>query len=133
MQYVLHADDDELDRITLQRLIHLVNPSVRYTGFENGLELMQYLGTLQKHQLPDLIFLDLRMPIWDGIKTLKALKSDSKYSGIPMFMWSLTDSPNEMQLCIRLGAREFLKKPVEDDEWTQFQVFLEEQLGRLTL
>ena len=133
MQYVLHADDDELDRITLQRLIHLVNPAVRYTGFENGLELMQYLGTLQKHQLPDLIFLDLRMPIWDGIKTLKALKSDSKYSGIPMFMWSLTDSPNEMQLCIRLGAREFLKKPVEDDEWTQFQVFLEEQLGRLTL
>ncbi len=133
MQYVLHADDDELDRITLQRLIHVVNPAVKYLGFENGLALMQYLGTLQQHQIPEFIFLDLRMPIWDGIKTLKAIKSDSKYSGISVYMWSLADSANEMQLCTRLGAREFLQKPTNDEEWAQFEAFLEDQIGKLTL
>jgi hypothetical protein len=52
---------------------------------------------------------------------------------ITIYMWSLTGSANEMQLCTRLGARDFLKKPIEDDEWTQFQIFLEEQIGKLTL
>ena len=133
MQYVLHADDDALDRENLIFFIASFNRSIKIVGFSNRLELMQYLGTVPVHLLPCAIFLDLRMPIWDNIRTLKALQSDARYCAIKVYMWSTTDLQSEIDLSIRLGAVQFITKPQNAEEWISVNSFLSDQFQKLAV
>lgn len=131
MDYILHADDDHSDRWDFKYLINSLEPSVNVLGFNNGLELMQYLGGISDELLPAYIFLDLRMPIWDGTKTLQTLKNEPRYATIPVFMWSAMDSKSEIDLCIKLGAEKFIAKPSNDEERMKVRIFLSELLTKL--
>jgi CheY-like chemotaxis protein len=130
MMLILHADDDHSDRWDFQYLIKYLDPSVNVVGFQNGLEMMQYLGSLKDEELPAYIFLDLKMPIWDGIKTLKALKIEPRYATIPVYMWSGVDSRNEMDLCIQLGAERFIVKPGTEEDRMKIRILLSELLTK---
>ncbi|HUQ65440.1 MAG TPA: response regulator [Flavitalea sp.] len=117
MKHILHADDNESDRWAFKYLIHNLEPTIDLRSFPNGLELAQYLETM-KEEIPEtIIFIDLEMPIWDGIKTLKALQREPKYANIPIYIWSSAESKNEKNLCLKLGAKDFLSKPVKPEEW----------------
>ena len=59
---------------------------------------------------PDLILLDLMMPVLDGFKALAFLKSDPKTSDIPVIVLSAKGNPEEIQKAISMGARDFLNK-----------------------
>jgi len=131
MKYIFHADDDHSDRWDFKYLINSLDPSVNVLGFANGLELMQYLGGISDPLLPLMIFLDLRMPIWDGTKTLKAIKNEPRYLNIPVYVWSTADSKNEMDLCIRLGAEEFITKPTNEKERQRIREYLAGLLNKL--
>ena len=53
-------------------MMRRVNASITIKSFLNGLELVQYLEELPENALlPACIVLDLNMPVWDGIQTLK--------------------------------------------------------------
>jgi CheY-like chemotaxis protein len=133
MLSILHADDDHSDRWDLRYMINELEPNVNAIGFSNGLELMQYLGEISDGLLPAFIFLDLRMPIWDGIKTLKALKSEPRYTTIPVYMLSGIDSKKEMELAIQLGAERFILKPTTEEQRLKVRIILAELLTKLDL
>jgi CheY-like chemotaxis protein len=133
MVSIVHADDDHSDRWDFKYMINELDPNVNVLGFGNGLELMQYLGEASDGLLPAFIFLDLRMPIWDGIKTLKALKGEPRYANIPVYMWSTIDSKNEMELCIQLGAERFILKPTTEEQRLKVRIVLAELLTKLDL
>ncbi|MHB8482686.1 MAG: response regulator [Nitrospiria bacterium] len=59
---------------------------------------------------PDLILLDLMMPIMDGFKVLSFLKSDPKTADIPVIVLSGKGNSEEIQKAISLGAKDFLIK-----------------------
>lgn len=119
MPYIFIADDDENDRNELCDSLSAIDSSIKVKRFSNGLELMQGLGSVPNYELPSIILLDLRMPIWDGVRTLQALQSDARYSSITPLMWSISDSKSEIDLCIRTGAQEFITKPNNQDEWRE--------------
>jgi CheY-like chemotaxis protein len=133
MVSILHADDDHSDRWDLRYMINELEPNVNVIGFSNGLELMQYLGEISDGLLPAFIFLDLRMPIWDGIKTLKALKAESRYTTIPVYILSAIDSKKEMELAIQLGAERFILKPTTEEQRLKVRIILAELLTKLDL
>lgn len=73
----------------------------------NGKEALEHVKTYT----PDLILLDIQMPIMDGISVLKIIKSDSQLHHIPVIMISgLIDSEKILE-CIELGADDYLIKP----------------------
>ncbi|HUQ65014.1 MAG TPA: response regulator [Flavitalea sp.] len=129
MRYILHADDDHTDRWDFKYLVNTIDPSINVLGFTNGLELMQYLGGISDQLLPSLIFLDLRMPIWDGPKTLQAIKNEPRLMSIPVYIWSIADTNREMQLCLKLGAEKFLTKPTTQEEHMTIRKFISTLLG----
>jgi CheY-like chemotaxis protein len=131
MTSILHADDDHSDRWHFKYLINSLDPEVEVIGFANGLELTQFLGSIDDKQLPAMIFLDLRMPIWDGIKTLKALKTEVRYATIPVYMWSAMDSEKEIELCMQLGAQRFIAKPQNEEERLKVRILLAELLTKI--
>jgi len=91
--------------------------------------LMQYLGGISDQLLPSFIFLDLRMPIWDGPKTLQAIKHEPRFMAIPVYIWSIADTSREMQLCLKLGAEKFLTKPTTQEEHANSRKFISSLLN----
>lgn len=61
---------------------------------------------------PDLILLDLNMPVLNGIETLKKLKSHGLTQDIPVIMISVADCEASIIEAIDLGAHDFVTKPV---------------------
>ena len=73
--------DDEPDIIHLVS-IHLKKAGYGVDSFLNGSSLLKFLST----NTPDLIVLDLMLPDLDGFEICRMMKSDTKYSSIPIIM-----------------------------------------------
>lgn len=75
---------------------------------ENGAQAVQ----LAMREAPDLILLDLQMPVMDGAKALALLKSSNKTSSIPVIViTTLGDEAQRSQL-LAAGAQRVLSKPI---------------------
>ena len=66
-----------------------------------------------------LIVLDINMPIWDGIRTLKALKVEERYMNIPVIMFTTSRSLRDNELSLKLGAQGFVTKPVNHKDFNE--------------
>jgi len=60
---------------------------------------------------PDLIFLDVTMPGKDGLTWCAELKSDPRYSGIPIVLLSARGQESDREQALASGAVEFMTKP----------------------
>ena len=63
---------------------------------------------------PDLILLDMLMPVMSGIEMLERLKSDVKMKHIPVVMISALDNLDQIAQCIKIGADDYLGKPYNE-------------------
>ena len=59
------------------------------------------------------------MPIWDGIRTLKALKVEENYKSIPVIMFTTSRSLRDNELSLSLGAQGFITKPVNQKDFNK--------------
>lgn len=115
--YILYADDDLDDQAFVMEMMRRVNPAVALKSFMNGLELVQHLEELPVNALlPACIVLDLNMPVWDGIQTLKVLKSHKDYQVTPTFIFSTSSSERDISLSASLGAVAYITKPYGQKE-----------------
>jgi len=62
---------------------------------------------------PDLILLDLLMPRINGYDFLNEIKADKKFMNIPVVVISAVANPEHIQKAIKLGADQFVTKPVD--------------------
>jgi DNA-binding response OmpR family regulator len=106
---VFIADDDDDDVSFLKSALKEVNTNVELIHFYNGRQLMNQLTTSSTS--PDLIILDLNMPVLDGRETLKQIRDNSKYERCPVIILSTSTQPNERTNCTRMGADEYFPKP----------------------
>lgn len=65
---------------------------------------------------PDLILLDLMMPGIDGYEVISRLRADDKSKDTPIIVLSALNSNDDIQKAMRLGANEFITKPVVMDK-----------------
>jgi two-component system, response regulator len=116
--YILVAEDDADDRFLLETAFAEKGYVERLTFVENGVELLDYLhslntdGNSEAANLPGFILLDLNMPKKDGRETLKEIKEDPKFKKIPVIIFTTTRNENEISRCYELGANTYVVKPV---------------------
>jgi CheY-like chemotaxis protein len=72
----------------------------------NGVEALKCLA----EEKPDLILLDLVMPVMDGFKVLSALKEKPEFASIPVIVFSSRGQPDEISKAVSLGATAYLVK-----------------------
>ena len=121
MKYIVHVDDDLSDRWDFKYLVNSIEPNLEISSFSNGLELLQYLGETKEEKFPSVIFLDFTMPIWDGLKTLRVLKNEAKYSYIPVYIFATRESHNEEELVMQSGATGILTKPALNEDFVELK------------
>lgn len=73
-----------------------------------------------KKQKPDLIILDVLMPVMDGFEFLQFLKSNVRYSRIPVIMLTVKSDPKHLEKGISLHADFYLPKPFKFDNLMDF-------------
>jgi putative two-component system response regulator len=72
--------------------------------------------TLLEKLTPDLILLDIDMPVMDGFEALAALKADEKFKGIPVIFLSAREDTESRMHGYELGAADFVSKPFSPPE-----------------
>ena len=68
---------------------------------------------LAKQRQPDLIIMDIGLPVLDGITATKMLKADASTSHIPIIMLTARSGSNEVVRGLEAGAQEYLPKPFD--------------------
>lgn len=104
------ADDDEEDITLLHDSLIERNSRVQCTTFHNGLVLLNYL-THNSETVPDLIILDINMPVKNGFLTLHELKQNPDLKSIPVVMLTSSMRQEDEKRCHEMGCKGFLRKP----------------------
>lgn len=103
--------EDAVDlRSLLQQLFEMEGYSVSQAA--NGREALAVLG--ETAELPQLILLDLMMPVMDGFEFRRAQAADPRFAGIPVVIMTADGDTRAKQ--VRAGAVDSLRKPVEIDQ-----------------
>lgn len=107
---ILIVDDEEILRF-------LISSKLEEAGFKvdtasNGMICLQKLPAFQ----PDLIILDINMPLMDGISTAIEIRKNKSFSKIPIIFLTGADSTDSVRAAFEAGADEFLSKPINADE-----------------
>jgi CheY-like chemotaxis protein len=102
---VLYVEDAEVIRDTIARLLEVYGYEVNYA--RNGQEGVE--KTLDWK--PDVVLMDLRMPVMDGYRAIQELKLNPQTKQIPVFVVSAWSSRKERDQAKLAGADEFFVKP----------------------
>lgn len=98
---VFLAEDDADDFYFFNSALLSLSKSVDVVRTADGVMLLSLLESSLK---PDIIFIDLNMPFKDGLGCLKAIKSNRKYSFVPVIMFSSSSSATDIDACYDNGA-----------------------------
>lgn len=112
---LLLADDDIDDRMLFEEAFLEVASGDTLHTVKDGKELLNYLINSQS-QLPDLIFLDLNMPILNGHQCLEEIRRNSGMKDIFIVINTTSVSPKEVDLVYENGANLFFIKPDSFEE-----------------
>ena len=104
------ADDDEDDRLFFTDAFDELKINTVVNTVKNGRELINFLDHPET-VLPNIIFLDLNMPILNGIDCLKELKQNDKFKDIAIAIYSTSSSEEDIENTFVLGANIYIKKP----------------------
>ena len=108
---ILVAEDDADDRFLLKAAFKEAGLADRLHFVENGVEVMNYLFSVDTFKHLKLILLDLNMPKKDGREVLTELKRIPELSNVPVIIFSTTHNEMEMKGCYDLGANSYIVKP----------------------
>lgn len=108
--HVLLADDDEDDRLFFKEAFEDIKIKTRVSTVNDGVELMKYLND-PNNSLPDILFLDLNMPLKNGIECLKEIRSSSALKDISIAIYSTSASEEDIEKTFVKGANVYIKKP----------------------
>lgn len=59
-------DDDEIYLFMMSRKLHMINPEIAIYSYSNGKKAARAFQNMEPEDLPDIIFLDINMPVMDG-------------------------------------------------------------------
>ncbi|MGQ8364918.1 response regulator [Glaciecola sp. 1036] len=111
---ILLADDDDDDILLTQDAMSSAGIQHDLRVVKDGKALLDYLNDLEQQQdlkVPNIILLDLNMPIMDGREVLKALKEHEKFKAIPVIILSTSQEIEDIQQGYALGASGYFSKP----------------------
>jgi CheY-like chemotaxis protein len=110
---ILHVEDNPGDANLLREALEEAGADVSIDVATNGVHGIEYLH--QYEHLPDLIVLDINMPVMNGFTLLRLIGRHADWSRVPVVMLTSSQRPAEYAEAMELGAAGYLVKPPEYD------------------
>lgn len=108
--FIALADDDEDDRMLFKEAIKEIKIKTNLSLFNNGQELMDYLQ-MPNVVLPQIIFLDLNMPIKNGMQCLSEIRNNPNLKELMVAIYSTSSSEMDIEETFINGANIYINKP----------------------
>lgn len=108
--YVVLADDDEDDRLFFLEAFEELKMQTKVAIYKDGIDLMHALNQSDS-VLPNILFLDLNMPMKSGLECLKEIKSNTRFKDIAIAIYSTSASEEDIEDTFVNGANVYIKKP----------------------
>ncbi len=110
MTTILLIEDNEMNRDMLSRRLRrkgfdLISAEDGITGIE-----------MAQNEKPDLILMDISLPVMDGLQATRQLKSDSDTGSIPIIALTAHAMSGDREKCLAAGCDDYATKPVEFPE-----------------
>ncbi len=107
---VIVAEDDK----TIARLIifKLEKEGFKVIHFSDGEGVVEKVVDV----LPDVVILDVMMPIKDGITILKEIKGNPKTASVPVIILSARGQEDDVVKAMEIGASDYISKPFSPSE-----------------
>ncbi|WKZ37327.1 MAG: PAS domain S-box protein [Anaerolineales bacterium] len=107
---VLLVEDTEI-------IISLLKEFLTHRGYQvfiarNGRDGIQ----LAKSERPDLILMDIMMPMMDGLEAAKLLREDNDFKQVPIIAMTALAMPGDRERCLAAGMTDYMSKPIRIDE-----------------
>jgi DNA-binding response OmpR family regulator len=90
----------------------LENEGIRVRTARNGAECLLAIDT----ERPDLLVLDIIMPVMDGFQTLRILRENQQHKSLPVIILSIRNDDRDILKGLTTGADMYITKPFKMDE-----------------
>lgn len=110
----MYADDDEDDKFLFQLAIQDTGIPCNVTYFPTGVDLITALEKSSTH--PDIIFMDINIPLKNGLECIKEMRQNQRWDTIPMYVISTSDADIFQEQAINFGASGYICKPPSFDK-----------------
>lgn len=109
---LLLIEDEAADAYLVKRALKKSKMLVNFHHVFNGVEALEYIRQGDSPH-PDLILLDLNMPLMNGREFLAELKKDQSLQHIPVVILTTSDVEEDVVRTYQLGASGYITKPVD--------------------
>ena len=118
---ILIAEDNPINMLLASTIIRKIAPAAQIIEAKNGKEAFES----SRQQLPDIIFMDIQMPITNGYEATKQIREISPHVHIPIIALTAGNVKGEREKCIAAGMDDFVTKPfIENNLITVFEKWL---------
>ena len=105
---ILVAEDNAINMHLTKTYLKEIFPNSKVVEAVNGEDAVEQF----KKELPDLILMDIRMPVLNGIEATKIIRSLERDIEIPIIALTAGSLPGEKEKCLQAGMNDFLAKPI---------------------
>lgn len=119
------VEDNETDIICLKRAFEKNGVSKPIITAGNGEEALAYLNGETSDQtgsgvrIPNIILLDLNMPIMNGFEFLQVIKADERFRAIPVIVLTSSTSRVDMNDSYKNSIAGYIEKPMDPEEYSE--------------
>ena len=109
---ILLVDDHAVVRQGLKMFLGL-DPDLEVIGeAQDGAEALRLAHEL----LPDVVLMDLLMPVMDGITAMREIRRRPEWKRLPVIMLTAKAMPDDQENCLAAGANDYMAKPLDVDK-----------------
>ncbi|MCW4470106.1 response regulator [Flavobacterium sp. MFBS3-15] len=109
--HIILADDDDDDCTIFTEALASLHPGLKLSISANGAELMDHL-VQSPEPIPDVIFLDINMPLKSGIDCLQDIRSNASLKDNIIIMLTTSSNNDDIESSYNEGANFFITKPI---------------------
>jgi CheY-like chemotaxis protein len=135
--HILLVEDNEGDILLTLDAFEESKIRTNISVVRNGAEALDFLyrrGDYKEVNLPDLILLDINLPIYNGHEVLKKIKEDTSLKKIPVIILTTSSSQKDINKAYENYCNSYVSKPIDMDDFLKVILKIDEfwlQLSKL--
>lgn len=129
LAHILLVEDNEGDILFTLDAFEESKSETKVSVARNGQEALDFLnkkGEFKKALRPNLILLDINIPIFSGLEVLQKIKNDEDLRKIPVIMLTTSSNEKDIEKAYKNYCNSYLKKPLEMDDFMETILKIEE-------
>lgn len=119
---ILLVEDNDDDYFLTQEAFSAASLQVNLQRVDNGVKCLQYLRKQAPYEdavTPDLILLDMHMPVMDGHEVLAEIVKDDNLKHLPVVVLTTSYESADIQKMYKLRCNSYITKPVDFDSFVK--------------